>query len=218
MRAGRRGGRPPEPGLPPLGPAGFQAATGVSRETVARLERYLELLRRWQGAINLVGRRSLEDPWRRHFLDSAQLARLAQGRRWLDLGSGAGFPGLVLAILGVGEVELVESDGRKAAFLAAAARETGTPVVVHNRRIEELSPQIYDVVTARALAPLVQLLELAQPFLGADSTALFLKGQDIEVELTEAAKCWKVALERQPSLSDSRGTVVVVRGRYERHS
>jgi len=210
--------------------AQFQAATNVSRETLAHLERYVALLRKWLPAINLVGARTLDDVWRRHMLDSAQLAGLASGKRWLDLGSGAGFPGLVLAILGVGEVHLVESDARKAAFLSAVVRETGVRATVHATRIESLRAEPFDVITARALAPLKRLLEWSERFRrdlapsplegegrGGGCTipstvSLFPKGQDVDVELTEAAKCWKLTVDRVPSLSDPRGTVLVIRG------
>src|SRR5262249_24184315 len=122
----------------PLGPDGFAALTGVSRETVTRLEAYAGLLRRWSGRINLVGRNTLGDLWRRHFLDAAQLRPLIseKARSLVDLGSGAGFPGLVLAILGVPGVELIESDKRKAVFLREVARITNAPVKIVDSRIE----------------------------------------------------------------------------------
>ena len=190
---------------PPLTPAAFRAATNVSRETLHDLERYVALLAKWQPAINLVGPRTLADVWRRHMLDSAQLAPMAQGRRWLDLGSGAGFPGLVLAIMGVGEVHLVESDARKAAFLATVARETGAKAIVHAVRLEFLPAESYDVITARALAPLADLLDWSARFRGPETVCLFPKGQDIDVELTEAAKCWRLDVEKVPSRTDPRG-------------
>jgi 16S rRNA (guanine527-N7)-methyltransferase len=200
----------------PLTAEGFQAATGVSRETLVRLERYAALLRKWQPAINLVGSRTLDDLWRRHMLDSAQLAPLAQGlgKRWLDIGSGAGFPGLVLAILGVGEVHLVESDARKAAFLGTVIHETTAHAVVHVARIESLPAEPYDVITARAVAPLAQLLAWGSRFAAENTISLFPKGQDVDVELTEAAKCWKFDAERVPSRSDPRGSILLVKGAY----
>ena len=132
---------------------------------------YLELLGRWQRAINLVGPATLADPWRRHVLDFGQLlAHLpAPAGPLVDLGSGAGFPGLVLALLGVPEVALIESDRRKAAFLREVARATGAEVAVHAERIEVCTPWPAAVVTARALAPLPRLLPLAEPFLAADA-------------------------------------------------
>lgn len=199
---------PPSP-LPPLKPAEFQAATNVSRETMARLETYLRLLERWQNSINLVGGRSLADPWRRHFLDSAQLLPLLPGgaQSLVDLGSGAGFPGLVLGVLGVQRVHLVESDSRKCAFLREAARETGVSVEIHNARIENLTPWPVDVVVSRALAPLSRLLLLACPFLDFGAEGLFLKGKAAFEELTEAEKSWKMTVETISSQSDPNGVI-----------
>ena len=141
-----------------LTPEAFAAKAAVSRETCERLALHLDLLRRWQQRINLVGRSTLTDPWRRHMLDSAQLAPLLPERaRVADLGSGAGFPGLVLAIVRGGPVHLIESDGRKAAFLCEAARVTDAPAEVHASRAEGLALAV-DVVVARACAPLDRLL------------------------------------------------------------
>lgn len=209
MSAGRTGAASPDR-LSAFDSKAFQDATGVSRETLDRLTAYADLLRKWQRAINLVGRATLPDLWRRHIYDSAQLLPLAPADSgpWLDLGSGAGFPGLVLAIMGAKDVHLVESDARKAAFLREAARITATDVTLHTARIEHLAPFSAAVVTARALAPLPRLLDLAAPFLTPSSVALFLKGQDVEIELTEAAKCWSMRAERQPSLTDSSGVVL----------
>ncbi|WP_029010836.1 16S rRNA (guanine(527)-N(7))-methyltransferase RsmG [Azospirillum halopraeferens] len=192
----------------------FRDVSGVSRETLDRLAAYEALLRKWQASINLVGRSTLDDVWRRHILDSAQLVPLlpAGTRTLVDLGSGAGFPGLVLALMGVPDVHLVESDSRKCAFLREAARVTATPVTVHNRRIEAVSPFPADAVTARALAPLGDLLAWAEPFLAAHTVALFLKGQNLEDELTLATKSWKMSAERFPSATDPNGTVLRVSG------
>lgn len=198
----------------PLGAAGFAECFPVSRETSARLAAYLELLARWSARINLVGRDTLADPWRRHILDSAQLAPLVPSgtRSLVDLGSGAGFPGLVLAILGVPGVELVEADSRKAAFLTEAARITGTRVAIRPARIETLPAHARDVVTARGLAPLDRLLALAHPFLGADSLCLFLKGERAAEELTLARKAWTICARSIESRSDPRGVVLQLRG------
>jgi 16S rRNA (guanine527-N7)-methyltransferase len=198
---------------PPLDRDGFAALTGVSRETLARLEAYLALLSRWSAGINLVGRDTLADPWRRHILDSAQLRPLvpAAARSLIDLGSGAGFPGLVLAILGVPGIELVEADSRKSAFLLEAARVTGARVTVRRARIEALPGRPFDVVTARALAPLDRLLGLAQPFLAADSLCLFLKGARAGEELTGAGKGWTMTATSIESRSDPRGVVLQLR-------
>ena len=201
--------------LDPEGFAGAMAAAGVdvSRETLARLSRYLELLRRWQAAINLVGASTLADPWRRHILDCAQIAPHVPrtARIVLDLGSGAGLPGLVLALLGVPGVQLVESDRRKAQFLREAARSTGAEVTVHAARIEDLELRA-DVVTARALAPLPRLLELAAEVLGPGGLCLFLKGQSALDELTRARQSWHMHSEIVPSRSGSRGVLLKLEG------
>ncbi len=192
----------------------FQAETGVSRETLDRLTVYADLLRKWQRRINLVGRSTLEDLWRRHMFDSAQLLPLIpEGARCLvDLGSGAGFPGLVLAILGVPEVHLIESDGRKAAFLREVSRETSTPVDIHVSRIEQTPPFVADVVTARALAPLPKLLDLAVPFVGDNTVLLFPKGQDVDRELTEATKHTTMHIDFVPSRAHESGIILRLTG------
>lgn len=197
-----------------FGAAEFSAATNVSRETLARLETYADLLRKWQAAINLVGPATLPDLWRRHMLDSWQLLDLLPPgcRTLVDLGSGAGFPGLVLAILGVPAVHLIESDTRKCAFMAEVARATGVTVQLHRTRIEAAPPVAADAVTARALAPLDRLLDWATRFRTAGTTLLFLKGQDVERELTEATISWKLDLERIASRSDPRGCVLRITG------
>lgn len=202
------------PATSPLSPAEFQAATGVDAANLARLETYLGLLLKWQKAINLVGPKTLDDPWRRHILDSAQLVPfLPKGTRAIaDLGSGAGFPGLVLAIVTGIPVHLVESDGRKCAFLGEVARATGAPATVHNRRIEALDLPPVDVVTARALAPLPELLNLAEKLFAPGTVGLFLKGRQAEGELTEARKSWKMNAVNHPSRSDVDGMVVELRG------
>jgi 16S rRNA (guanine527-N7)-methyltransferase len=200
--------------VPPLSREAFGEQLGVSRETLERLTVYLELLRRWQPAINLVGSATLVDPWRRHFLDCAQLIEhlpdpLAD---LVDLGSGAGFPGMVLALLGVRGVHLIEADRRKAEFLRAVARATGAPVAIHAERIERMPAWPAGVITARALAPLPRLLELAQDFVTADSVCLLLKGRSAERELTEARGSWHMIAEMFPSLSEPNGIVVQLRG------
>jgi 16S rRNA (guanine527-N7)-methyltransferase len=189
----------------PLTPEQFQAQTGVSRETLDRLTRYAEALARWQARLNLVAPATLPDLWRRHMLDSAQLLPLlpSSARSLIDLGSGAGFPGLVLAILGVPEVHLVEADTRKCAFLREAARLAGAGnVTVHNRRIESLAPQAFDVVTARALAPLPELLTLARRFAGPGTIFLFPKGRGVAEELIKAPETATMRLDRIASRTD----------------
>jgi 16S rRNA (guanine527-N7)-methyltransferase len=183
---------------------------GVSRETRERLNIYADLLRKWQRSINLVGPRTIDDLWNRHFTDSAQLLPLIppSARVLVDFGSGAGFPGLVLAILGIAEVHLIESDQRKATFLCEVARATGTPVTVHAKRIEQVAPFPADVVSARALAPLSDLLGFAAPFLTKDSLCLFPKGQMAEDELTAASKTWNINVDRIQSVTDPSATIL----------
>ncbi len=196
----------------PLTAEEFRQTADVSRETMMRLEAFAALLRKWNRRINLVSRRGLDDLWRRHVLDSIQLlkCREADAARgpWLDLGSGAGFPGLVLAIAGVEDVHLVESDSRKCAFLTEAARITGTEVTVHNDRIETMTPQCAQTISARALAPLPRLLQLAHEHLLPGGQIILLKGQDVDAELTEATKCWKMDVHRIPSVTDEAGSIL----------
>ena len=194
----------------PLGPEGFGELIPVSRETLARLGAYAELLTRWSARINLVGRDTLADLWRRHFLNSAQLHRFtpSSARSLIDLGSGAGLPGLVLSVLGVPGVELVEADSRKGAFLREAARVTGAQVTIRPCRIQAVPPHPVEVVTARACAPLDRLLDLAAPFLAPDTLCLFPKGERFNEELTLARKAWTMNVSVEQSLSDRRGVVL----------
>ncbi len=194
----------------PLGPGGFQKLTNVSRETLDRLIRYVDLLTAWNARINLVGRNTVGDVWRRHLLDSAQIyPRIPQGTRVLiDLGSGAGLPGLILSILGVPEVHLVESDMRKAVFLREAVRVTGATASVHALRIDRMKPVVAEVVTARALAPLSELLEISERFRGPGTICLFPKGETVREELTDAIKQWKMTAHQSPSLSDPSGCIL----------
>ena len=194
---------------PLLDAHGFAEIVPVSRETLARLEAFAELLIRWSARINLVGRDTIADLWRRHILDSAQLRAFVpeRARSMIDLGSGAGFPGLVLAILGVPGVELVEADSRKCAFLREAVRVTEAGAMIRPCRIEAVPPHPVDVVTARACAPLDRLLGLAEWFLAADSECLFLKGERVEEELTLARKRWTMMPSLHQSRSDPRGVV-----------
>ncbi len=208
--------------MPTLTPEAFQAHTAVSRETLERFRAYADLLVKWNRAINLVSPRSLEDLWRRHFLDSAQLRAYlpsppeAETRVILDLGSGAGFPGLVLAILGCGRVHLVESDQRKAAFLREVLRATGTAAELHVQRVEELPEMAVDVVTCRAFAPLPRILELGERFLRPQPgknppVGLFLKGRRADEELTAAAKKWRLQTERFESETDPEASILRLR-------
>jgi len=188
----------------------FQEMARVNRDQMDRLASYLILLQKWQGRINLVGPQTMLDPWKRHFLDSAQLVPLLpEGRpKVVDLGSGGGFPGMVLAMLSTADVHLVESDGRKCVFLREVARLTDTDVTVHNGRIESLPPLRANVVTARALAPLEHLMDLAQPMLLRGSICLFLKGRAVDSELTASKKNWKMRVRRIPSRSDPEGVIL----------
>jgi 16S rRNA (guanine527-N7)-methyltransferase len=202
------------------GPEAFAAAFAVSRETVDKLAAYEALLRQWQKAVNLVAPGTLDDVWHRHFADSAQLLRLAPAKAlsWLDLGSGGGFPGLVLAILLAdrpgARVALVESDTRKAAFQREVARQTGAPVDIWSARIETLSTQTklrkVDVITARALAPLKRLLGLSAPFFGPSTVALYLKGREADREVAEAKMAWQFELKSVPSVTEPQGRVLVI--------
>jgi len=195
---------------PVLDAQGFAEIIPVSRETLARFEAYAELLTRWSARINLVGRDTIADLWRRHILDSAQLRPFIAdtAKSVIDLGSGAGFPGLVLAILGAPGVELVEADSRKCAFLREAARITETDASIRPCRIEAMPRHPVDIVTARACAPLDRLLGLAEPFLAPDSECLFLKGERVEEELTLARKHWTMTESAHQSRSDPRGVIL----------
>ena len=194
------------------------APQSVSRETWSRLDRLVTLVVERQQHMNIIAPSTIPQIWTRHVADSLQLLPLAPGAlRWVDLGSGAGFPGLAIACALTGtpgaEVHLVESTQKKAAFLSEATRELGLPVVVHPIRIEDFAAknQIrFDVVTARALAPLPKLLGYAIPLLKTGTVGLFPKGQDVEAELTEASKYWNIQAELVPSTTDPRGRIVVL--------
>lgn len=189
---------------------GFARLTHVSRETMSRLEAYVRLLAAWNARVNLVGRNTIGEVWLRHILDSSQLFPLLprRARRIIDLGTGAGLPGLILAIMGVPEVHLVESNKKKANFLAEAISLTGAPARLHAQRSEAMKRESFDIVTARALAPLPDLLAFAEPFIGPNTVCLFHKGQGVAAELTEAAKGWNMAVERLPSATDKSGTIL----------
>jgi len=201
-----------------FGPEEFAAAIPVSRETLAHLKLYASMLADWNERHNLVSRGSLGDLWRRHFLDSAQLAGLIPdaATSLVDLGSGAGFPGLVLAEMlrerGKFRTVLYESIGKKAAFLKLVAERLKLPnAEIRQARLENASPEVFDIIAARACAPLDKLLAYAQPFWGPATKALLLKGQNVEVELTEARKSWSMEQERHPSRSDASGVILEIR-------
>lgn len=199
----------------------FARQFSVSRETISRLKTYEKLLKQWQKTINLVGAGTLEQTWSRHFADSAQLLDLAplSTNRWVDLGSGAGFPGLVLAILLAeregAHVALVESDTRKAAFLGEVARQTGVPVDIYPERIEKAATQYMvgqvDAITARGLAPMPRLLQLAAPYFSGSTVGLFLKGREAQSELDAANQGWELLTEQCPSQTDKEGQIILVR-------
>jgi 16S rRNA (guanine527-N7)-methyltransferase len=200
------------------------ALTPVSRETEIRLDRYVELLCEWQAKTNLVAPSTLPTLWTRHIADSLQLLALAPNAKvWVDLGSGGGFPGVVLACalaeVSGAMVHLIERNAKKAAFLREALRITGASGTVHLADIEDsvdrISGQI-DCVTARAVAPLHQLIGFAEPMVGRGAKALFLKGQDVEAELTEATKCWKIDSKLHSSRTGGHGWIVEL-DRIERH-
>ncbi len=247
-----------------FGPAEFQAVSGVSRETLARLKLFVGLLKDWNARVNLVSAGSLADVWRRHVWDSAQLATHIRGAAGslVDLGSGAGFPGIVLATMlqegsglppsarfagtspasGGGKdaaigfphpqsggcavprlvreeaeggtrpfrVVLYEATAKKCRFLEEASHRLDLAVEIRNARMEEAKREPFDVVTARACAPLVRLLSYAEPFQGKSTTCLFLKGQSVGVELDEAYKFWSLKAERHQSLSDPSGAVLAI--------
>lgn len=193
------------------------AEAHVSRETAAALDLYVSQLARWQAVKNLVGPATLAEVWTRHVADALQLLALApEATRWLDLGSGAGIPGLILAIAGRERpgfrVDLVESNARKCAFLTETARLTGAPARVRNGRIEDLIGEYgeCEVVCARALAPLTQLLAWTEPVLKTGTIALFPKGRDASAELTDAARAWRFVYDLVPSRTDSQARIVRV--------
>lgn len=190
----------------------LKSAIEVSRETRERLDIYLAELRRWQSVKNLVGPKTLDDAWNRHVVDSLQLASLAQGEVWADLGSGAGLPGIVLAIAHPNlRVHLIESDGRRCAFLRHMARLLSLPVTIWNERIEVVTRRLQpepNVVAARAVARLSELLAYSENMLKAGAIGLFPKGRDHEAELTEARRSWTFDADIIPSRTDPDGRIL----------
>src|ERR1700726_2373936 len=205
-------------GSPILGSdkAAALALTPVSRETDARLDRYVDLLREWQAKTNLVAPSTLPNLWTRHISDSLQLLALApSAKTWADLGSGGGFPGVVLACAlaetAGANVHLIERNAKKAAFLREALRVTSAAGTVHLADIGDNVDRItgpVDCVTARALAPLQQLVGFAEPLVRKGAKALFLKGQDVEAELTEATKYWNIKPQLHSSRTGGGGWIV----------
>lgn len=192
----------------------FANEFNVSRETLDAFNRYGQALLKWQARINLIGPKTVDDMWRRHFQDSAQLIGVLETRpkSWLDFGSGAGFPGMVVALLLADDpaftMHLVESNGKKASFLREVARETGAPVTVHGVRVETLELDNLDVVSARACSALPKLLDYAEPFCSQDTVLLFPKGQDVDQELTLIPKYWSMALKKFPSHTDPSASII----------
>ena len=195
------------------------ALTPVSRETAARLDRFVALLLKWQEITHLIAPSTVPTPWTRHIADSLQLLDLAPAAKiWVDLGTGGGFPGLVLACALQGTegrlVHLVESNAKKAAFLREAVAATESPAVVHGMRMEKFVESFAggaDIVTARAVSPLSSLLGQCLPLLKQGARGLFPKGQDVEAELTEASKCWKMVADLVPSRTDPKARIVMIR-------
>jgi 16S rRNA (guanine527-N7)-methyltransferase len=204
-----------EEGPPVLDAAGYQALVGASEAQIADLARYQALLAEWNAVMNLVGPLTIATYWTRHALDSSQLLELApDALTWADLGAGAGLPGVVLAILLKGragaKVHLVESMAKRCRFLEVVAKDLDLPVQIHNARAEDLKLKV-DIVTARACAPMTRLLGFSEPYLRNGATGLFLKGQDVATELSEAEKAWKFEAALRPSQSDPRGRIVQVK-------
>lgn len=195
------------------GAADFAEELDVSRETLARLEAYVSLLLRWNARINLIGRNTEADIWRRHILDCAQLLPLlpASARSIADIGTGAGLPGLILSIFNnTAEFHLIESDQRKCAFLREAIRVTQSTAIIHESRVEQESLGVQDVVVARACAPLDRLLEMAQKLISIHTRCLFLKGAQAELELTEARAHWNMQVRQVPSRTDRSGRILIL--------
>ena len=194
------------------------AAPQISALATERLQIFVGLLAKWNAAINLVSPTSLAEVWTRHVADSAQVLDVAPIRRarWLDMGSGAGFPGIVIALITADtpnpvEMTLVESDKRKAAFLSTVSRETGVPMIIQAARIEAVVPQNADTVSARALAPLVRLCSFAERHLAPHGAALFLKGGHYDAEIAEARRTWSFALDVRRSSTDPAGAVLIMK-------
>jgi len=189
--------------------AAFLAVFPVSRETEARLDRYEHLLIKANQSLSLIAPSTEATIWTRHFLDSAQLGPIipAPDKPVIDIGTGAGFPGLVLAIMGLPDVHLVEHNMQKVAFLRGVIAELGLRVTILAMKSAAAKPFRAGAVTARALKPLEQLIGLSQPFLGPDSVCIFPKGRRAEEELVAARQAWNMTIERFPSITDAESTI-----------
>lgn len=208
----------PRAAVPDLDELRFVAGN-VSRETLRDLIRFESTFRKWAARINLVAPSTLDELWRRHILDSAQLASMApDALKWVDIGSGGGFPGAVMAVIlkerAGASIDLVESNGKKAGFLRSVLAELVAPARVHNVRIEDSYSLLWtpEIVTARALAPLPKLLELAEPWLSAGATGLFHKGREYLSEIKESSADWDYDLVNHKSLIDPAGVILEIRG------
>ncbi len=193
----------------------FMEKTNVSRETMADIKTYATYLIKWQKKLNLVSRSTLEDLWRRHFYDSYQLKDYFEGvaqrkLRILDIGSGAGFPGLLLSMLDIGEFHMVESNGKKCAFMRQVIRNTNSRAIVHAERVEEMEVFAADYIISRACAPLDKLLNLGYGFIQENTICLFLKGQMANEEIKQAQKNWTFQIEKFTSKSEESGTILKV--------
>lgn len=202
-----------------FGPEAFQIATDVSRETLERFHIYAALLKTWQKKINLIGPATMDEIWKRHFLDSAQLFSFVDkipfeddSRSWLDLGTGAGFPGLVLSLLGEHPIYLVEKNAKKCAFLRQVIRETGSTAEVLQSDVKTLKPFPVAIITSRALATIEQILSWGLPFLAINGEFWLLKGVGVEEELTFLEKTQKMKIDFFPSLTHSGGKIVRLYG------
>jgi 16S rRNA (guanine527-N7)-methyltransferase len=184
----------------------------VSRETILKFERYIQLLEVWNKSVNLVKLKTPEEIWERHIYDSAQLSLyLSSARTIIDLGSGAGFPGLILAMMGRWQVTLIDSDTKKCSFLREVARQTNTKVTILNQRIETVIPWKVDAITIRALAPLKKLLDYSFPFLRENGIGLFLKGKKLDAELHQAQLSWNFTSEIIESKTSCEGRILKVK-------
>ncbi len=199
------------------GRARFLSEVDVSRETLERLDLYAALLAKWNPSINLVAKSTLGELWTRHFLDSAQILNLADPgpHHWVDLGTGGGFPGLIVAILAAEKrpdvkMTCVESDLRKATFLRTVCRETGITCDVISKRIEDIAPLKADIISARALASLDKLLGFSQQHLKPEGIAIFLKGAGYREEVDEARKYWGFSMQTVPSKTDNKATILTL--------
>ena len=184
----------------------------VPRETIDKLHLYEATLTKWQKSINLVSNSTIQDVWTRHFLDSAQLTPLITSPESiiLDIGSGAGFPSMVLAIMGYSHIHLVESDAKKCTFLREISRICSVKPTIHNKRIESIKPFPCDVIISRACAPLETLISYALPFMTKNTYCLFPKGQNYTKEIDDAKKNWEFTFTLTPSLSDASGNIIKI--------